>query len=151
MQSDWWMFFPHSLSVLLNHKGTIRKIYPDCGKHFQHNKSLTRHKCLEHGADIQGHISCCICMYNLCHYSGWKRTSLIILRGVKWKWQQVKVTVEPLYTNTTTQAFATYFIQYYVEHKREWTVCYRKNPELNTNMYVEAFHSFQTCILTWKT
>ena len=39
-----------------------------------------------------------------------------------------------------TSEFSDYFAKYYVPQKRQWAACYRKGSQLNTNMYVEAFH-----------
>jgi hypothetical protein len=40
----------------------------------------------------------------------------------------------------TTEEFKKYFMEYYVKRKKEWAFCYRKGSQINTNMYVEAFH-----------
>ena len=50
-------------------------------------------------------------------------------------------TLQNLSTSKDTQGFRKYFVQYYVRRKEQWAACYRTGSLINTNMYVEAFHS----------
>ena len=52
----------------------------------------------------------------------------------------LKQTQEQLSKSPTTSEFSDYFTKYYVSRKYQWAACYRKGSQLNTNMYVEAFH-----------
>ena len=42
--------------------------------------------------------------------------------------------------SSNTKEFKNYFVEYYAKRKKEWAYCYRKSSQINTNMYVEAFH-----------
>ncbi|XP_065896991.1 uncharacterized protein [Dysidea avara] len=52
----------------------------------------------------------------------------------------LKQTQAQLKSSTKTLSFSDYFTTYYVARKSQWAACYRKGAQLNTNMYVEAFH-----------
>ena len=52
----------------------------------------------------------------------------------------LRQTQEQLAKSPTASEFSDYFIKYYVHRKSQWAACYRKGCQLNTNMYVEAFH-----------
>ena len=52
----------------------------------------------------------------------------------------LKQTQAQLKSSAKTMNFAEYFTTYYAARKSQWAACYRKGAQLNTNMYVEAFH-----------
>ena len=52
----------------------------------------------------------------------------------------LRQTQEQSAKSPTASEFSDYFIKYYVHRKSQWAACYRKGCQLNTNMYVEAFH-----------
>ena len=52
----------------------------------------------------------------------------------------LKETQKQLAKSPTTSEFSDYFTKYYIPRKCQWAACYRKGSQLNTNMYVEAFH-----------